>query len=74
MGQTVYIIAQAIDLQTDLGNLSNCCVDNEIYINSEKLKVMFFGSKSRIESSTLPDFYIGGTTLQKSQNLHTPRY
>ena len=55
------------DLQTDLDNLSNWCVDNEIYINSEKSKVMFFGSKARIETSTLPDFNIGGTTLQRAK-------
>ena len=55
------------DLQTDLDNLLNWCVDNEIYINSEKSKVMFFGSKARIETSTLPDFNIGGMTLQRAK-------
>ena len=55
------------DMQTDLDNLSNWCVNNEIYINSEKSKVMFFGSKARIESSTLPDFNIGGKILQRAK-------
>ena len=51
----------------DLDNLSNWCVDNEININSEKSKVMFFWSKARIESSTLPNLNVGWTTLQRAK-------
>ena len=46
------------DLQEDLDGLSEWCVDNDIYINVEKTKAMFFGSKAKMNKITLPDFYI----------------
>ena len=56
-----------VDLQKDLDGLANWCVDNEIYINIDKTKAMFFGSRAKIESSPLPDFFIGDTAIQRAQ-------
>ena len=39
------------DLQKDPDSLTNWCVDNEIYININKTRVMFFGSKVKLDSS-----------------------
>ena len=55
----------AIDLQEDLDNLANWCVDNKIYVNISKTKAMFFGSRARLNSSELPPFKIGDNTLQR---------
>ena len=59
-------LAQAgLDLQEDLDRLANWCVDNDIYINTSKTKVMFFGSRAKINSSTLPELNIGEKTLPR---------
>ena len=55
------------DLQEDLDGLSEWCVENDIYINVEKTKAMFFGSKAKMNKIPLPDFYINNTVLQKTQ-------
>ena len=47
--------------------LGTWCIDNEIYINIDKTKVMFFGSKTKINSAPLPTFYVDGTPLQRVQ-------
>ena len=62
-------IAQAgMDLQTDLDKLGAWCQDNKIYINTAKTKVMFFGSKVRINSSTLPEFRINDCEIQRAKS------
>ena len=58
------------DLQNDLDSLTNWCIDNEIYININKSKVMFFGSKVKINSMNLPSFKIGDT---KGANIYILR-
>ena len=59
------LVQAGIELQQDLDSLANWCVDNDIYINTKKTKVMFFGSRARISSTTLPELSIGGTILQR---------
>ena len=55
------------DLQKDLDSLSDWCVDNEIYMNTTKTKVMFFGSKAKLNSAPLPTFTVGGEVLQRAK-------
>ena len=57
----------AQDLQADLDSLANWCADNEIYVNISKTKTMFFGSRARLNSSELPSFRIGNSTLQRTK-------
>ena len=54
-------------LQKDLAKLSDWCFQNDIVVNAEKTKVMFFGSRARIESMELPDFYINGTVIDRAK-------
>ena len=61
------VMQSGLDLQRDLDSITNWCVDNEIYINIDKTKVMFFGSKAKINSIDLPQFQIDGTTIQRTQ-------
>ena len=55
------------ELQEDLDGLSEWCINNDIYINVEKTKTMFFGSKARMNKIALPEFYINNTVLQRTQ-------
>ena len=57
----------AIDLQKDLDNLSNWCVDNDIYINTAKAQSMFFGSIAKLGGLDLPIFTIGDTPLERAK-------
>ena len=61
------LIQATADLQKDLDSLANWCADNEIYINISKTKTMFFGSRARLNSSELPIFKIGNSTLQRNK-------
>ena len=54
-------------LQNDLHRLSEWCLKNDVVINAEKTKVMFFGSKVKIESMELPDFYINGANIERAK-------
>ena len=55
------------DLQDDLNRLTEWCKENEIFINTEKTRTMFFGGKARMSKISLPDFYINGNVLQRAQ-------
>ena len=57
------LIQTSLELQEDLDSLTNWC----IYINISKTKIMFFGSKTKINSTTLPELSIDGTPLQRVQ-------
>ena len=56
-----------IDLQEDLDSLTDWCITNKIYINTEKTKAMFFGSKTKIVSSTLPTCSIDDKVIQRAK-------
>ena len=55
------------DLQEDLDNLSAWCSENEIFINPNKTKSMFFGNKAKIESLELPSLRIGNTLIERTK-------
>ena len=56
-----------MDLQKDLEGLTDWCTANKIYINTAKTKAMFFGSKTKIASSNLPNFFINNTEVQRAK-------
>ena len=59
------ITQSGLELQMDLDSLTNWCVDNEIYINIDKTKIMYFGSKAKINSAALPKLQIDGIAIQR---------
>ena len=60
-------VQAGIDLQEDLDGLTDWCISNKIYINTEKTKVMFFGSKTKIASLDLPNFTINSNNIQRAK-------
>ena len=61
-------ISQAgIDIQVDLDRLTDWCNRNKIYVNTDKTKVMFFGSRVKLVTSTLPTFSINGRSIQRAK-------
>ena len=54
-------------LQEDLDNLSDWCNENDIFINTKKTKIMFFGSKAKIESTDLPNLRINDNIIQRAK-------
>ena len=61
------IIQAGLDLQSDLDRLADWCADNEIYMNINKTKVVFFGSKVKLNSAPLPELAVGGEVLQRAK-------
>ena len=55
------------ELQRDLNRLGDWCTANKIYINTEKTKVMFFGSKQKIASLNMPTLSINGESIQRAK-------
>ena len=63
------LIGQAgTDLQKDLTSLSEWCTENQIFINPQKTKAMFFGSKAKINSVELPVFNINDTVIDRTKS------
>ena len=56
----------SIELQEDLNDLADWCTENEIYINLDKTKTMFFGSKVRINNLDLPEFSIKNCPIERA--------
>ena len=54
-------------MQEDLAKLSEWCLRNDIAINIEKTKVMYFGSKVKINSTELPTFHINGVEIERAK-------
>ena len=57
-----------IDIQKDLDGLTDWYTTNKIYINTSKTKAMFFGSKAKLASYTLPTFYINNNEVQRTKS------
>ena len=58
------------DLEEDLDGLSQWCIQNDLFININKTKVMFYGNKAKINSSDLPEFYINDQPINRT-NTYT---
>ena len=52
-------------VQENLDGIVTWCAENDIPINIEKTKTMFFGSKAKINSSELPDLTINGGIVNR---------
>ena len=55
------------DIQEDLDGLSQWCTQNDLFMNVSKTKVMFYGSKAKINSIDLPEFYINGQPIDRAK-------
>ena len=55
------------DLQKDLDELTLWCEANDIFINTAKTKVMFFGSRAKINSLDLPNFSINNNIIDRTK-------
>ena len=57
----------AADLQKDLDALTKWSSANDIYVNTQKTKTMFYGSRARLCSEKLPDFKINGNIIKRAK-------
>ena len=56
----------ARDLQADLNGLMLWCKQNQIYINTSKTKLMFFGSNQALANATLPSFHVDQIEIDRA--------
>ena len=51
-------------LQSDIDNVFKWCTDKRLTVNTDKTKVVWFGSVKKLAKQNLPPFYMNGMVLE----------